>query len=89
MEPLIYLFSLLSCSNENLVKDIHLRRNMDREGWVSVHLIAGFNKVSCLQDIVISLMFEFWQTSMVNTPSVPGKMTPWAARDFMLFYFVC
>lgn len=55
---LFFFFSLLSCSNENLVKDIHLRKNMDREGWVSVHLIAGFNKVSCLQDIVISLMLS-------------------------------
>ncbi|KAL3031699.1 hypothetical protein AAZX31_02G043200 [Glycine max] len=35
-------------SNENLVKDIYLRRNMDDQGWVTINLIAGFKKVSCL-----------------------------------------
>ncbi|XP_030524013.1 la-related protein 1C-like [Rhodamnia argentea] len=32
-------------SNENLVKDIYLRRQMDKEGWVSIAVIAGFKKV--------------------------------------------
>ncbi|KAL2966335.1 hypothetical protein AAZX31_16G110400 [Glycine max] len=34
-------------SNENLVKDTYLRRNMDDQGWVPINLIAGFKKVSC------------------------------------------
>ncbi|KAI3786572.1 hypothetical protein L1987_40342 [Smallanthus sonchifolius] len=41
-------------SNENLVRDTYLRRNMDEQGWVSVSLIAGFNKehlsISTLQN---------------------------------------
>lgn len=37
-------------SNENLVKDTFLRRNMDSEGWVSVKLIAGFKKVMQMTD---------------------------------------
>lgn len=48
-----------SCSNENLVKDTFLRRNMDNEGWVPVTLIAGFKKVS-LVVLLPSLCFLFW-----------------------------
>ncbi|KAI4331375.1 hypothetical protein MLD38_029566 [Melastoma candidum] len=39
-------------SNENLVKDTFLRRNMDEQGWVPISLIAQFNKVSQLTDDV-------------------------------------
>ncbi|XP_041997576.1 la-related protein 1C-like isoform X1 [Salvia splendens] len=51
-------------SNENLVKDIHLRRNMDSEGWVSVHLIAGFNKVRQLTNSV-HLILDALQASYI------------------------
>ena len=34
------------CSNDNLCKDMYLRRHMDEQGWVPVALIAGFNRVS-------------------------------------------
>lgn len=37
-------------STENLVRDTYLRKNMDEQGWVSVKLIAGFQKVSQLTD---------------------------------------
>ncbi|GAU22653.1 hypothetical protein TSUD_234750 [Trifolium subterraneum] len=33
-------------SNENLVKDIFLRQNMDDQGWVPIKLIAGFKKLT-------------------------------------------
>ncbi|KAJ9561817.1 hypothetical protein OSB04_006977 [Centaurea solstitialis] len=32
-------------SNDNLIKDTYLRKNMDEQGWVPVSLIAGFKKV--------------------------------------------
>ncbi|PSS21409.1 La-related protein like [Actinidia chinensis var. chinensis] len=32
-------------SNENLIKDTFLRRNMDEDGWVPIELIARFKKV--------------------------------------------
>ncbi|KAF2306274.1 hypothetical protein GH714_016179 [Hevea brasiliensis] len=32
-------------SNDNLIKDTFLRQNMDDQGWVSIKLIAGFNKL--------------------------------------------
>uniref|UniRef100_A0A7N0TNA3 HTH La-type RNA-binding domain-containing protein n=1 Tax=Kalanchoe fedtschenkoi TaxID=63787 RepID=A0A7N0TNA3_KALFE len=32
-------------SNENLIKDTYLRKNMDEQGWVPIKLIAGFKKV--------------------------------------------
>ncbi|CAN4123512.1 unnamed protein product [Withania somnifera] len=37
-------------SNENLIKDTFLRRNMDEHGWVPVTLIASFKKVMELTD---------------------------------------
>ncbi|KAL1566644.1 la-related protein 1B-like [Salvia divinorum] len=51
-------------SNENLVKDIHLRKNMNHEGWVSVYLIAGFNKVRQLTDN-IHLILDALQASNI------------------------
>ncbi|KAK9062051.1 hypothetical protein SSX86_019235 [Deinandra increscens subsp. villosa] len=51
-------------SNENLVKDTYLRRNMDDQGWVSVSLIAGFKKVSSLTDNV-QLILDAMRTSTV------------------------
>lgn len=39
-------------SNENLIKDTYLRKNMDEHGWVPVSLIAGFKKVLYLTDNV-------------------------------------
>ncbi|KAL8160516.1 hypothetical protein V2J09_002053 [Rumex salicifolius] len=32
-------------SNENLIKDTYLRKNMDEYGWVAIQLIANFKKV--------------------------------------------
>lgn len=51
-------------SNENLVKDTYLRRNMDENGWVSVSLIAGFKKVSNLTDNV-QLILDAMRTSTI------------------------
>ncbi|KVI02922.1 la-related protein 1C-like [Cynara cardunculus var. scolymus] len=51
-------------SNENLVKDTYLRRNMDEQGWVPVNLIAGFKKVSCLTDNV-QLILDTMRTSSI------------------------
>jgi len=43
---LLGLFVCFFCSNDNLCKDMYLRRHMDEQGWVPVALIAGFNRVS-------------------------------------------
>lgn len=51
-------------SNENLVKDTYLRRNMDEQGWVSASLIAGFKKVSYLTDNV-QLILDAMRSSTV------------------------
>jgi hypothetical protein len=32
-------------SAENLAKDLYLRQQMGQEGWVSIHVIAGFNRL--------------------------------------------
>ncbi|XP_021714059.1 la-related protein 1C-like [Chenopodium quinoa] len=39
-------------SNENLIKDTFLRKQMDSQGWVNVGLIAGFKKVKELTENV-------------------------------------
>ncbi|CAH9088319.1 unnamed protein product [Cuscuta epithymum] len=39
-------------SNDNLIKDVFLRENMDEQGWVPIKLIAGFKRVSMLTDSV-------------------------------------
>ncbi|XP_016487722.1 la-related protein 1C-like [Nicotiana tabacum] len=51
-------------SNENLIKDTFLRRNMDEHGWVSVMLIAGFKKVMSLTDN-IQLILDVMRSSTV------------------------
>lgn len=51
-------------SNENLVKDTYLRKNMDEQGWVSASLIANFKKVSYLTDNV-QLILDVMRTSTV------------------------
>ncbi|KAI7738349.1 hypothetical protein M8C21_008412 [Ambrosia artemisiifolia] len=51
-------------SNDNLVRDTFLRRNMDEQGWVPVGLIAGFKKVSYLTDNV-QLILDAMRTSTV------------------------
>ncbi|KAI3699342.1 hypothetical protein L2E82_43592 [Cichorium intybus] len=51
-------------SDENLVKDIYLRKNMDEQGWVSVNLIASFKKVLCLTNDV-RLILDIMRTSKV------------------------
>ncbi|TKY58306.1 La-related protein 1C [Spatholobus suberectus] len=51
-------------SNENLIKDIYLRRNMDDQGWVPINLIAGFKKVKHLTDN-IQIVLDAVRTSSV------------------------
>ncbi|KAK8694536.1 hypothetical protein V6N13_072085 [Hibiscus sabdariffa] len=51
-------------SNENLIKDIYLRQNMDDQGWVPLKLIASFRKVSLLTDN-IQLIRDVLQSSTV------------------------
>ncbi|POO00809.1 Transcriptional repressor poly-beta-hydroxybutyrate-responsive [Trema orientale] len=56
-------------SNENLIKDTYLRKNMDDQGWVPIKLIAGFNKVLHLTDN-IQLILE--AVRMSNVLEVQG-----------------
>ncbi|KAI3502815.1 hypothetical protein L1887_31153 [Cichorium endivia] len=51
-------------SDENLVKDIYLRKNMNEQGWVPVNLIASFKKVLGLTDNV-QLILDVMRTSKV------------------------
>merc|ERR1719160_1088793 len=32
-------------SAENLQKDMYLRQQMNEQGWVNIHIIAGFNRL--------------------------------------------
>ncbi|KAL4569056.1 hypothetical protein LXL04_024683 [Taraxacum kok-saghyz] len=57
-------------SKENLAKDVHLRQNMDEQGWVSVYLIAGFNRISSLTNNV-RLILDVMRAS--TTVEVKGE----------------
>ncbi|KAL5557508.1 hypothetical protein UlMin_039744 [Ulmus minor] len=51
-------------SNDNLIKDTYLRKNMDDQGWVSIELIANFKKVKDLTEH-IPLIVEALRMSSV------------------------
>lgn len=51
-------------SDDNLVKDVYLKSNMDEQGWVSISLIAGFPRVKSLTTN-ISLILDSLRTSTV------------------------
>lgn len=53
-------------SDENLIKDIFLRQNMDDQGWVPIKLIAGFNKVSYLTDNIQLILESIRNSSVVE-----------------------
>ncbi|KAK7360253.1 hypothetical protein VNO77_02236 [Canavalia gladiata] len=53
-------------SNENLIKDIYLRQNMDDQGWVSINLIAGFKKVKLLTDSIQTVLDAVRTSSVVE-----------------------
>ncbi|RDX66687.1 La-related protein 1C, partial [Mucuna pruriens] len=53
-------------SNENLIKDVYLRRKMDDQGWVPINLIAGFKKVKCLTDNIQIVMDAIRTSSAVE-----------------------
>ncbi|KAI3699344.1 hypothetical protein L2E82_43594 [Cichorium intybus] len=50
-------------SDENLVKDTYLRKNMDEQGWVPVTLIASFKKVSFVLTDNVRLILDVMRTS--------------------------
>ncbi|KAL2333835.1 hypothetical protein Fmac_015048 [Flemingia macrophylla] len=51
-------------SNENLVKDLYLRRQMDTQGWVPISLVADFKKVKSLTEN-IQIVIDAVRTSSV------------------------
>ncbi|KAL3651867.1 hypothetical protein CASFOL_004869 [Castilleja foliolosa] len=53
-------------SNENLVKDTFLRKNMDGEGWVLINLIAGFKKVMELTDNIQLILHAIQASNVVE-----------------------
>ncbi|KAK9948357.1 hypothetical protein M0R45_003938 [Rubus argutus] len=53
-------------SNDNLIKDTFLRRNMDDQGWVRVKLIAGFNKVMNLTDNIQVILDALRMSTVVE-----------------------
>lgn len=53
-------------SNENLIKDMYLRENMDDQGWVPIKLIAGFKKVSKLTGSIPMILDALQASSVVE-----------------------
>ncbi|KAK7250830.1 hypothetical protein RIF29_33545 [Crotalaria pallida] len=53
-------------SDENLVKDVYLRKKMDDQGWVPINLIAGFKKVKQLTDSIRIVLDAVGTSSVVE-----------------------
>nr|GMD89761.1 la-related protein 1C-like [Ipomoea batatas] len=53
-------------SNENLIKDMYLRKEMDDQGWVHVRLIASFKKVAELTDDIQLIMHAIRTSTVVE-----------------------
>ncbi|KAK7346319.1 hypothetical protein VNO80_20835 [Phaseolus coccineus] len=53
-------------SNDNLVKDIYLRRNMDDQGWVPINLISNFKKVKYLTENIQTVIDAVRASSVVE-----------------------
>ncbi|XP_015632468.1 la-related protein 1C isoform X1 [Oryza sativa Japonica Group] len=53
-------------SDDNLCKDIFLRRHMDDQGWVPLPLIAGFNQVKKLTNNVQFILETVLQSTVVE-----------------------
>lgn len=43
-------------SDDNMCKDVYLRRHMDGEGWISLDLISQFNKLKAYRTTVLSIV---------------------------------
>jgi len=43
-------------SDDNMCKDVYLRRHMDAEGWISLDLISQFNKLKAYRTTVLSIV---------------------------------
>lgn len=43
---------------DNLIRDMHLRRNMSTEGWVQLEVLAGFRKMVALKTDIIPFIVE-------------------------------
>ncbi|PKA60132.1 hypothetical protein AXF42_Ash009816 [Apostasia shenzhenica] len=53
-------------SQDNLCKDLYLRQNMDKQGWVPISLIASFNKVKRLTNSIQYLVDTVQLSSVVE-----------------------
>ncbi|CAA6674134.1 unnamed protein product [Spirodela intermedia] len=58
--PLLLLLRVLLVwgprSEDNLARNVHLKMQMDEEGWVSVHTIASFPRVKRLTNDVVLIL---------------------------------
>ncbi|XP_074591152.1 la-related protein 1C-like [Curcuma longa] len=53
-------------SNENLYKDVFLKKNMDDQGWVPISLIAGFNRVKQLTNDIHLIVDALRDSTLVE-----------------------
>lgn len=63
-----YYFSI-----DNLCRDIHLRKQMDEEGFISEEVISNFNRVKSLSGGDFSIV-ERVLANMTNLERVDGKV---------------
>jgi hypothetical protein len=61
-------------SAENLTRDFFLRGKMDTEGWIEVHLIAGFNRVRMLTPDPAVIVEALLDSAVVEISGDGGRM---------------
>ncbi|CAA6674219.1 unnamed protein product [Spirodela intermedia] len=59
-------------SEDNLARNVHLKMQMDEEGWVSVHTIASFPRVKRLTNDVVLILRSLQPSPTVEVED--GKM---------------
>ncbi|CAA6674255.1 unnamed protein product [Spirodela intermedia] len=74
--PLLLLLRVLLVwgprSEDNLARNVHLKMQMDEEGWVSVHTIASFPRVKRLTNDVVLILRSLQPSPTVEVED--GKM---------------
>ncbi|VDN60589.1 unnamed protein product, partial [Dracunculus medinensis] len=78
-------FSEYYLSEENLMKDVYLRRNMDKQGYLSLALIANFPRLKSVtgdMNIIVSALKQSVKIDLdVDSQKVP------IMRKFFIFYY--
>jgi len=67
---------------DNLCKDVFLRKNMNNEGWISIHLIMNFNRIRDLNIDLQRFIDSLKDSKVVETKDEFIRPNDWALWTF-------